>query len=146
MSILDIQVYLRVRDVEEALGFYARAFGACERMRLSETDGRPVFAMAAMGERQIMIGAEFPPHGFYAPAEGQRVPLTVHLHVDDADACVRQAVSAGATLVHEVQTQFYGERSGRVRDPFGYEWLIGHTVESLTSEEMQRRMGLRGKR
>lgn len=143
MSILDIQVYLRVRDVEKALGFYARAFGASERMRLSEPDGRPVFAMAGLGERQIMIGAEFPPHGFYAPADGQRVPLTLHLHVDDADACVRQAVNAGATLVHEVQTQFYGERSGRVRDPFGYEWLIGHTVEQMTPQEMQRRMVLR---
>jgi uncharacterized glyoxalase superfamily protein PhnB len=63
----------------------------------------------------------------------------MHLHVDNADALIDRAVKAGATLVMAPQDQFYGERGGRVRDPFGHEWLIGHEIEKVSYEEMQRR-------
>jgi PhnB protein len=60
-------------------------------------------------------------------------------HVDDADEVMRRAVAAGATVVRPATDEFYGERSGRVRDPFGHEWLIGHHIEDVSPEEMQRR-------
>ena len=66
-------------------------------------------------------------------------PVTLHLHVDDADALVARAVAAGGTLERPCEDHFYGERSGTVRDPFGHRWLIGHAIEDVAPEEMQRR-------
>jgi uncharacterized glyoxalase superfamily protein PhnB len=68
-----------------------------------------------------------------------RIAVTLHLHVDDADAVVARAVAAGATLDMAPQDQFYGERSGVFHDPFGHRWNVGHSIEKLTPEEMQRR-------
>ena len=65
--------------------------------------------------------------------------MSIHLHVDDADEVIRRAVEAGATVVRAAQDHFYGERSGTIRDPFGHEWNIGHHIEDVTPEEMQRR-------
>lgn len=75
----------------------------------------------------------------HAPKEGAPAGIGIHLHVDDADACIAASIEAGATLVREATDQFYGERSGTVRDPFGHEWLIGHSIEEVAPEEMQRR-------
>ena len=63
----------------------------------------------------------------------------MHLHVDNADAAMQRAVDAGATQLRAPTDQFYGERGGTLRDPFGHEWLIGHSIEEVTPEEMQRR-------
>jgi uncharacterized glyoxalase superfamily protein PhnB len=83
---------------------------------------------------------------FYARAFGAGGPrslggttFSIHLHVDDVDRAFERAVASGATVVRPLQDQFYGERSGTVRDPFGHEWLIGGRIESVTPEEMQRR-------
>lgn len=58
---------------------------------------------------------------------------------DDADAVLARAVDAGATLERAAKDEFYGERSGVVRDPFGHRWLIGHAIEQVSPDEMQRR-------
>ena len=72
------------------------------------------------------------------PVEG--VPsVTIHLHVDNADAMARRAVAAGATMLREPTDEFYGERSCRLRDPFGHTWLLGHSIEAVSPQEMQRR-------
>lgn len=69
-----------------------------------------------------------------------RVPdEVIHLHVDDADAMIRAAKKLGARVESEPKDQFYGERSGAIRDPFGHRWLIGHAIEEVAPEEMQRR-------
>ena len=65
--------------------------------------------------------------------------LFAHIHVDNADEVIRCAVSAGAEIEMEPKDEFYGERSGCVRDPFGHRWNIGHSIEEVSSEEMQRR-------
>jgi uncharacterized glyoxalase superfamily protein PhnB len=65
--------------------------------------------------------------------------VRLHLHVDDADTTIERAVQAGATLLMAPRDEFYGERGGRIRDPFGHEWLIGHEIEQVSPEEMQRR-------
>jgi len=139
MPIHELFLYLCVRDARAAIDFYARAFGATERLRLTEPGGRVGHAELLFGEYVVMLAEEFPECGFHAPQAGQSLPFVVHLHVDDADAALRQAVRAGATLVQEAKDEFYGERSGKVRDPFGYEWLLGHALEELSPEEMQRR-------
>ena len=63
----------------------------------------------------------------------------VHLHVDNADAMAERAVAAGAAMLMPPTDQFYGERSCRLRDPFGHAWLLGHSIEEVEPEEMQRR-------
>jgi uncharacterized glyoxalase superfamily protein PhnB len=63
----------------------------------------------------------------------------MHLHVEDVDEAFEQALQAGATVVRPLKDQFYGERSGTLRDPFGHEWLLGSHLENVSTEEMQRR-------
>jgi PhnB protein len=92
-----------------------------------------------LGNAVLMLSDEFPEWDIYAPEADARSTFVIHLHVDDADATIEQAVSAGARLVRPPQDQFYGERSGTVRDPFGYDWMIGHSIEEVDPDEMQRR-------
>ncbi|MFW5920812.1 MAG: VOC family protein, partial [Polyangiales bacterium] len=119
--------------------FYREAFGASEMFRLEEPGGRIGHAELDFDGTTLMIADEFPEIGCRGPKALEATPVTLHLHVDDADEVVRRAVAAGAELVREPQDHFYGERSGTVRDPFGHRWLIGHSIEDVSPEEMQRR-------
>ena len=139
MQIHELYLYLTVRDAQVALDFYTRAFGATEKFRLTEPDGRVGHVELQLGAHVLMLAEEFPEYGLLAPDPAARQHFRVHLHVDDADAVLARAVAAGGTLVRPAADQFYGERSGSVRDPFGYEWLVGHSIEELAPEEMQRR-------
>jgi PhnB protein len=87
----------------------------------------------------VMLSDEFPEHGIRSATSIGATAVTIHLHVDNADAMIAQAVRAGANLEREPFDAFYGERSGVVRDPFGHRWLIGHSIEEVTPDEMQRR-------
>lgn len=139
MSIHEVFAYLCVGDAAAAIAFYSDAFGATEKFRLVEPNGRVGHAELTFGPTTIMLSDEFPEFGIRAPAAFGGTSVTIHLHVDDADALIVRAVAAGATLERAAQDQFYGERSGSVRDPYGHRWLIGHTIETVTPEEMQRR-------
>lgn len=139
MAIQELYAYLCVRDAAAAMDFYARAFGARELFRLTEPDGRIGHAEVDLDGHTLMLSEEYPDMGVRSPEHLGATPVTLHLHVDDADALVARAVAAGGTLERAMQDHFYGERSGTVRDPFGHRWLIGHAIESVTPEEMQRR-------
>ena len=138
-AIHEVFAYLRVSDTAAALRFYAQAFGAVELFRLTEPSGRIGHAEMQLGPAVLMLSDPYPEYGLHAPSGGQDIGCAVHLHVDDADALCAQAVAAGATLLTPPADQFYGERGGRLRDPFGHTWLIGHEIEKLTPQEMQRR-------
>jgi PhnB protein len=131
--------YLRVYDTGEAVEFYARAFGANEQFRLTEPNGRISHAEVKIGSTTIMLSDEYPERGILGPRALGGTTFAMHLHVDDVDTSFARAVSAGATVVQPLKDQFYGERSGMVRDPFGHEWLLGSQMEELTTAEMQRR-------
>ncbi len=139
MPIHEVFAYLRLRDAAAAIDFYARAFGAREKFRLTEPGGRIGHAELELGGTTIMLSDEYPESGIRGPASIGGTSFTIHLHVDDADALIARAVAAGATIVRPANDQFYGERSGTLRDPFGHEWNIGHEIEKVTPEEMQRR-------
>ncbi|HNP36061.1 MAG TPA: VOC family protein [Woeseiaceae bacterium] len=139
MAIHELFVYLRAKNSDEAVKYYRRAFGATETFRLVEPSGRIGHVELELGGTTIMISDEFPEFDVYAPDPAGRGTFTIHLHTDNADALIEQALQAGATLIRAAQDQFYGERSGMIRDPFGYDWLIGHSIEDVTPEEMQRR-------
>lgn len=138
-TIHEVYAYLCVDDVDAAIDFYGRAFGAREHFRLTAPDGRVGHAEVYFGAHIVMLADAFPEMGVNAPGADGCGPVSLHLHVDDADAMFAAAVAAGATEERAPEDQFYGERSAAVRDPFGYRWLLGHTVEEVSVAEMQRR-------
>lgn len=95
--------------------------------------------MPDFGGMTLMLSDEFPEYGIRSASRIGATAVTIHLHVDNADAMVAQALECGASLERAVQDEFYCERGGVVRDPFGHRWLIGHTIEEVSPEEMQRR-------
>jgi PhnB protein len=134
-----VTAYLAVRQAADAIEFYRRAFGAKERMRLTAPDGKVRHAELEIGDSVIMLTDEFPDMEFRGPASLGGTSVTLHLYVKDVDAGFRRATEAGAKPVREVQDQFYGDRSGAVRDPFGHVWHIATHKEDLTPDELARR-------
>ncbi|MEX2125278.1 MAG: VOC family protein [Woeseia sp.] len=131
--------YLCVHDGAKAIEFYTKAFGATEKFRLVESGGRIGHAELDFNGTTLMLSEEYPEYGINGPRKIGGTPVTIHLHVDNADDVIERAVSAGATLERAAQDQFYGERSGTFHDPFGHRWNIGHHIEEMSAEEMQRR-------
>lgn len=139
MSIHEMFPYLCVRDGNAAIDFYTKVFGAREKFRLTEPGGRIGHAELDFDGKLLMLAEEFPELGLRGPAPGAPASVTIHLHVEDADAMIRAAAEHGATVEIEPTDHFYGERSGSIRDPFGHRWLIGHSIEAVAPDEMQRR-------
>ena len=138
-QIREVFPYLMVRDAKAAIDFYQRVFGATELFRLVEPSGRIGHAEMHLGPAGLMVCDEFPEYGMVGPQREQFTGCTIHLHVDNADEISERAVAAGATMLMPPTDQFYGERSCRLRDPFGHAWLLGHSIEKVEPEEMQRR-------
>ena len=130
---------LAFRDAPGAIEFYGRAFGASERMRLTMPDGTIGYAEIDIAGGTIMVAQEDPKYNT-APATLGGTTVVLQIYVPDVDAFVQRAVDGGATLVMPVADQFYGDRSGRLADPFGYVWIIATRKETMSAEEMQRRM------
>ncbi|MPZ19437.1 MAG: VOC family protein [Luteitalea sp.] len=139
MAVRELFAYLCVTNAAEAIAFYTTAFEAKEKLRLTEPSGRIGHAELDFGGATLMLSDEFPEYGIRAPQPGMGTPVTIHLHVDNADEVIRRAVGAGATIEMEPKDEFYGERSGCIRDPFGHRWNIGHQIEEVSGAEMQRR-------
>lgn len=139
VTIGELFAYLCVSNAAEAIEFYRRAFGAQELFRLTEPGGRIGHAELKFGPATLMLADEYPECGIRGPQALGGTPVSIHLHVDNADALIARALAAGATLERPATDEFYGERSGVVRDPYGHRWMIGHSIEEVTPEEMQRR-------
>jgi uncharacterized glyoxalase superfamily protein PhnB len=137
-AVHEMYPYICVKDCNKAIDFYKHAFGAEELFRLTEPSGRIGHAELKLGPATLMLADEFPEYGIHAPLGGAQ-GMRIHLHVDNADSVTQRACDAGATLLMKPTDQFYGERSSRVRDPFGHEWLLGHNIEEMSPAEMQRR-------
>jgi PhnB protein len=139
MKIREVFPYLRVRGAPAAIDYYTKAFGAVEKFRLTEPGGRVGHAELDFGGTTIMLSDEYPELDIRGPQSIGGTSMSIHLHVDNADEAIRRAVAAGGTVLRELQDHFYGERSGTVRDPYGHEWNVGHEIEKVAPEEMQRR-------
>lgn len=131
--------YLCVKDSAAAIEFYKQAFGATEIMRLNNPAGQIGHAEISIGGALVMLADEIPAYGNVSPTTLGGCPAKLAMQVPDVDAFVARAVAAGAKLVMPVADQFYGERSGRVEDPFGYSWLVSTHIEDVTPAEMQQR-------
>jgi uncharacterized glyoxalase superfamily protein PhnB len=138
-QIHEVFAYLCVHNANEAIAFYEKAFGAREKFRLTEPSGRVGHAELDFGRTTVMLADEFPECNIKGAKTIGDTPVTIHLHVDNADDVIGRAVEAGAKVEIEIRDHFYGERSGSIRDPFGHRWSIGHSIEEVTPEEMQRR-------
>lgn len=131
--------YLVVKGAAAALDFYAKAFGATELYRMADPSGRVGHAEMEIGDSRFMLADESPEVGAEAPPATGGRDLTLLLYVPDVDATFKDAIAAGATEVRPVKLQFYGDRTGRLRDPFGHEWTLATHVEDVPPEEMERR-------
>jgi uncharacterized glyoxalase superfamily protein PhnB len=87
-----------------------------------------------------MLVDEFPEMGALSPMSLKGSPVTIHLYVADVDATVERAVKAGAKVTMPVADQFWGDRYGRLVDPFGHHWSVGTHVRDVSMEEMQQAM------
>ncbi len=130
--------YLVVSNGEHAIEFYKKAFGAVELYRIPAPDGRRLMhASLEINGSSVMLADEFPEHG------GNRGPdmvgsttVTIHLQVPNADKTFAQAVAAGATVIMPLADMFWGDRFGKLRDPFGHEWSIAHHVRDVPPAEI----------
>ena len=139
LAIHEVFPYLRVKGATAAIAYYIEAFGAVEKFRLVEPSGRIGHAELQLGPMVLMLSEEFPEYDCPAPGDGQVMGASIHLHVDDCDAWTARAVAAGGTVAMAPTDHFFGERSSRVVDPFGHQWLLGHSIETVSVDEMQRR-------
>lgn len=131
--------YLHVKGAARAIEFYQQAFGATEVLRLTEPGGRIGHAEIRIGESRVMLADEYPEHAIAGPQTLGGSSVDLGLSVDDVDAVVARAVAAGAKLIRPVADQFYGERAGKLEDPFGHVWQVSTITEEISTEEMQRR-------
>jgi PhnB protein len=131
--------YLAVDDAAEAIEYYTKAFGAKERVRMATPDGKVGHAELEIGDSLVMLSDPFPQASTKTPSELGGTSVSVFMYVEDVDAVVKQAVGAGATVTMEVADQFWGDRFGSVKDPFGHLWSIATHVEDVPPEEMAER-------
>lgn len=131
--------YLAVDGAAAAIDWYAKVFGARERMRLPAPHGRIGHAELQFGDSVLLLSDSWPTGGAQPPTDG-RTTVGLHLYVADVDAVHAAAVAAGATEVMPVTDMFYGDRSGTVRDPFGHLWTIATHTEDVPQDELERRM------
>ena len=128
--------HLVCRDAAAAIDFYGRAFGAVELFRLPMPNGKLMHACVRIGDSQLFLVDEMPEHGALGPQALKGAPVTIHLQVEDADAAFACAMRAGATVTMPLADMFWGDRYGRVVDPFGHHWSIATHLREVSREEM----------
>ncbi|MDQ4085824.1 MAG: VOC family protein [Actinomycetota bacterium] len=137
--------YLHVDGAGAAIDFYTKVLGATERMRMpGDTPDKIGHAELQIGDAVVMLADEFPDMDVRGPRSVGGTPVTICVYVEDVDAVVERATSAGARVLRPVEDQFYGDRTGTFEDPFGHRWTIMTHVEDVDPEEMQRRMAQMG--
>jgi PhnB protein len=130
--------HLAIADVAGALDFYARAFGATERLRLTLPDGTIAHAEVHLNGGLLTLGAAIPAYGLEAPDPERPVQVAITLAVPDTDGAYARAVGAGATGTSEPADQFHGDRTATVRCPYGHKWIFAQHLRDVPPEEQQR--------
>jgi len=130
---------LTVQDAANAIEFYKRAFQARERSRMAGPDGRVMHAELEIGDSLFMIGEEVPERGARGPKSLGGSAVSLNLYLENCDDTFKQAVDAGAKALQPVEVMFWGDRYGKVEDPFGHVWGLCTRVEDLSPEEIERR-------
>ena len=138
-----ITPHLVIKGAAEAIEFYKRAFGATElsRMPMPDKSGAMKVGHAELlfGDSKLFLAEEFPDFGSMGPKNGAS-PVTIHLYVTDVDTAFARAVEAGATVVMPLADMFWGDRYGKLTDPFGHHWALAEHKEDVSPEETLKRM------
>lgn len=127
-----------------AIEFYVKAFGAVNEGALVSSDGKIMHAQIRIGGASVMLVDEMPEWGALGPLSLKGSPVTIHLYVPDVDATVARAVAAGAKITMPVADMFWGDRYGKIEDPFGHRWSVATHKQDLTMEQMQAGMAEMG--
>ena len=135
-----VSAYLIVKNSAKALDFYKQALGAEPGLRMATPDGKgTMHAEMHLGDSTIMLTDENPQWGAQSPQSLGGSPQSLHIYVDDADALFNRAVEAGCEVVAPIMDAFWGDRYGKVKDPFGHQWGIATHKEDVPPEEMGKR-------
>ncbi|HUA15200.1 MAG TPA: VOC family protein [Verrucomicrobiae bacterium] len=132
--------FLTVRDADRAIEFYKQAFGAVERGVMRGPDGKVAHAELMIGDSIIMLSDEFPQFGSLSPQSIGGSAMGLHIYLDGVDAAFDRAVKAGAEVEMPVMDQFWGDRYGKLKDPFGHKWSIATHTRDLSMDEMKHGM------
>ncbi len=132
-------IYLVVKDARKAMEFCAEAFDGKMDLCMEAPAGSVMHGEVKIGNSTVMLSAENPQWGMKSPVLLGGSPASIQLYVQDADASFAKAVAAGCTKVAPVETELWGDRYGKVADPFGYQWGIATHVEDVSPEEMVKR-------
>jgi PhnB protein len=135
-----ITPHLVVKGGAKAIEFYQKAFGAEVKGVHHTPDGKVMHAELKVGDSLVMLADEFPGMGTCAsPQKLGGTSINLNLYTENVDRIFKQAVDAGATVLMPLANQFWGDRCGQVKDPFGHVWALGQHVEDVAPEEMERR-------
>ncbi len=132
--------HLVCKGTGAAMDFYATAFGAKDKGRMTGPNGVVVHGEMKIGDAMIMLGEEMPEMGARSPLAIGGTPVTLMLYVKDVDAAFARATAAGCTALMPPTNMFWGDRYCKVADPFGHQWSIATHIEDMSMKEMGRRM------
>jgi PhnB protein len=128
-----------VKGAAKAIDYYKNVFGAEELMRMSDPGGRIGHAELKIGDGVVFLADEYPEMGVLSAESLGGSPVTIHLYLKDVDTVAERAVAAGGKMLRPVEDQFYGDRAGKLQDPFGHVWWISTHKEEVAPDEMKRR-------
>jgi PhnB protein len=136
-----VQPYLYFKSSADAIAFYAKAFGATERLRMAGKDGKIGHAEIQIGDSCVMMADENPAMGALSVEHYGGAPMSLMIYVEDCDAVYAKAIAAGAKSLRKPADQFYGDRMAGVADPFGFQWFIGTHIKDVSKEELEQQHG-----
>lgn len=132
--------FLTCRDAAKAIDFYKKAFGATERGVMKGPDGKVMHAELQIGDSIIMLSDEYPEMGSVSPQAIGGSAMGLHIYIDGVDAAFDRAVKAGAQVEMPVMDMFWGDRYGKLKDPFGHKWSVATHTADLSMDEMKKGM------
>ena len=133
-----ITPHIVVREAGRAAEWYKQALGAEERGRIPVPGGKFMQIELRFGDSAVMIADEFPEAGVLSPQAIGGTPVVLHFSTNDVEALWQRAVEAGAEILQPLQDQFWGDRYGQIRDPFGYRWGLAQHMRDVPREEVER--------
>ena len=134
-----VTAYLTVKDGARALDFYKHAFGSKELMRMPGPGGALMHAEFRIGDSVVMLSDEFPQGGTRSPQSLGGASGSLMVYVPNVDAAMKRAVDAGCAVSMPATDMFWGDRFGKLVDPFGHHWGLATHKEDVPPQEMSRR-------
>ena len=130
-----VTAYLIVGDGAAAIDYYVEHFGAEVVYKMDGPEGKIMHSELAIGGGRCMLASEFPEMGFKGPETYGGTPVSLLLYVTDVDQVFAKAIASGATELKPIRDEFYGDRTGTLKDPFGHVWTIATHVKDVPPEE-----------